>query len=278
MYNHSIKIFLYALAGLLVFGSSCEKAELYTYDHSANIYFDFTDSITGEYVDSITYTFAYDMTKAQDTVYILTRLSGIRVDQTRYYTAYVDQDSSSAIAGEHYEPLQVQYPLQANIGWAYLPLIIYNTADLEGTTVSLIIKLKASDDFGIENPDLIRAKVVFSARLEEPGWWNMWLGAYTRIKHQLFLLVTEQIELSTVGQDAPKNLYFVNLLTMMLNNPVTWVANNPEKGYVLDPVTEGSTAAYHFYHVDNPARTILLRFNAAAGRYYFIDENGEEVR
>ena len=270
---------LVALMGLPVLLVSCDKAELATYDHPANLYFDLSDNGNPEVDrrDSIVYTFAYDMTKARDTVFIPVRLSGIRESRNRQYQVAVEQDSSTALAGIHYEALQPSYPLAADSGMAFLPLVIYNTADLEENAVTLILKLQPSADFGIENPSLIRAKVVVSARLEQPQWWSMWLGAYSRTKHQLFLLVTGQTELSMDGLDAPKNLYFAQMLTMMLNNPFGWVQDNPEKGYVLAPVETGSTDRYHFYHELNPGRTILLRRNAG-GMYYFIDENGEEVR
>ncbi len=260
---------------MVLMAIGCEKATLPTYDHPANIFFQLDDNSR----DSIIYTFAYDMTKAQDTVYILTRLTGIRENRARRYAAYVEQDSSSAVAGQHYKPLEPEYALAADSGWAYLPLIIYNAPDLEEKSVSVIIKLKATEDFGIENPDIIRAKVVFSARLEKPHWWDAWpLAPYSRVKHQLFILVTGQTELTTSGLDAPKNLYFASLLTMMLNNPFAWVQNNPEKGYVLEPVTAGSTAGYDFYHVENPARKLRLQYSEIAARYFFLDENGQEIR
>jgi len=270
---------LYALCGFIFLLGSCDKAELVTYDHPANIYFDLDDDENpgASLRDSIVYTFAYDMTKAQDTVFIPVRLSGFRENRERRYKVAVDQDSSTAAPGTHYEALQPSYPMAANAGTAFLPLIVYNTADLEETAVSLVLKLRPSADFGIENPDLIRAKVVVSAQLEQPQWWSMWLGAYSRTKHQLFLLVTDQTELSMDGLDAPKNLYFAQMLTMMLNNPFGWVQDHPEKGYVLEPLEAGNTERYHFYHENNPGRTILLRQNAS-GMYFFIDENGEEVR
>ncbi len=279
MQFNAIKTLYYASAGLLLLILGCERGDLITYDHPANIYFDLNNDNLKTIPDSLTYTFAYDMTKAQDTLNLLTRISGFREGRIRHFRAYVEQDSSSAVAGDHYEPLQTQYPIPADSGNAFLPLVLYNTAHLEEETVSLIVKLQATEDFGIENPRIIRARLVFSARLERPDWWDSWpLAPYSRIKHQLFILVTEQTTLTTEGLDAPRNLYFSGLLSMMLNNPFAWVENNPKKGYVLEPVTEEPNPNYHFFHQDNPSRTILLRYNTAAGRHYFIDENGEEVR
>lgn len=266
-------IYLILLVSLM---TACKKVDELHFDHAANIHFDLDYDIR----DSIIYTFAYTPTLSQDTIWLPVQLAGIQVNKDRTFSAYVETDSSTAKAGVHFEPLKSAYTLRADTGRAYLPVILYNVADLENESVSLIIKLKGTDDLGIAIPtaddgfNLLKAKIVFSAMLEKPNWWNMWLGSYySRTKHQLFLTVTGVTTLTTAGIDAPRNLYLVNLLTTMLNDPFKWVANNPTKGYVL----EASGNDYYFYNKDNPARKILLRKNAAAGKYYFIDENGEEV-
>jgi len=272
-YTHKLNAYTLALIGglILIAASSCEKAEPLLYDRAANIHF----ALTGNDRDSLMYTFAYDITRSSDTILIPVQITGHRAGEARQFAAYVEQDSSTAVAGTHYKALEEVYTLPADSGTAYLPVIIYNVAELEETSVSLIVKLRATDDLGIEDPRLIRAKLVFSARLEQPQWWSMWLGSYSRTKHQLFLIATEQTSMTMDGLDAPRNLYYVNLLTMMLNNPFQWVEDHPEKGYVLSP--RGTTDAYDFYHQDNPERKMLLRKNYASGRYFFIDENGAEV-
>ncbi|MCH5717416.1 DUF4843 domain-containing protein [Niabella hibiscisoli] len=259
---------------MVLLTAACKKAEPLTFDHAANIYFD----LSQEQRDSISYTFAYDLAKAADTINIPVTISGKRISQDRFYTAYVEADSSTAVAGIHYKPLEQQYPIRADQGKAVLPLVVYNRPDLEDSSRTIILKLKASPDLGIENPTIIRTRVVLSARLEQPAWWIMWCGAYSRTKHQLFLIVTGITELSTAGLDAPKNLYIANLLTVMLNNPFDWVANNAGKGYVLEAVTPGNTNTYYFYTPQNPNKKILLQKNTGSGRYFFIDENGQEVR
>lgn len=257
---------------LLIMLFSCQKTPLETYHHQANIYF----SLDAALRDSMVFTFAYDMSKVVDTVYIPVQIIGHQEGHDRYYSAYVEQDSSTAVGEQHYKSLEPLYPIPRNNGRDSLPIVVYNSLDLEENSVSLIVKLQGTDDFGIENQQRIRANIILSARLEQPEWWTMWLGSYSRIKHELFYLVTEQRTLTMDGMDAPRNLYFRDMLTMMLNDPFTWVNDNPEKGYVLTSPDDGIT--YHFYHQDNPARVILLRRNSGTGQYIFIDENGMEVR
>lgn len=260
--------------------AACKKAEEMHFNHISNIHY----NLINEAKDSVIYTFAYTPTLKQDTVWLPIQLSGITEDRDRIYYAYVDTDSSTAKEGVHYEPLKSSYILPAGKGTTSLPVIVYNVSDLESKAVSLIIKLKGSPDLGIQattddaGKDILRAKIVYSATLEKPNWWNMWEGSYySRTKHQLFLIVTGVTTLTTNGLDAPRNLYLVNMLTIMLNDPFKWVAKNPTKGYVLEQVVPGDDSNYNFYSVENPAKTILLRKKPATSKYYFIDENGEEV-
>lgn len=266
-----LKYFVLASIGFLSL-LSCKEAELKLYEEDANIYFNLSQRDR----DSIVYTFAYDMTKAVDTVYIPVSLTGYRLQEVRNYNVYVEQDSSTAVQDIHYKSLENNYSIAANSGGAWFPLIVYNVSDLEEKSVSVLLKLQATDDFGIDNPNIIRARVVLSARLEKPIWWDDWLDNYSRVKHQLFILVTEQRTLTREGLDAPKNTYFRDMLAMMLNDPFRWVNNNPEKGYVLTSTDDG--ASYSFYHKDNSDRAMLLRYNSGSGKYFFIDENGREVR
>jgi len=255
--------------------ASCKKAEEMKFEHPAGVYFDFR----GGDRDSVVTTFAYNPTLAKDTVWLPVRIAGVRTPSIRTFKARVEIDSTSAEADLHYEPLKESYTMPANAGFAWLPFVIYNKdKELENRAVSVIIKLTASDELNIGNPYLIRAKVVFSAKLEKPHWWDMWpLPPYSRVKHELFIVVTGLTVLSTDGLDAPKNLYITGLLTTMLNNPFNWVTKNAAKGYRLEQVTEGNSDSYYFFNIENPTKKTLLRKNQQNGKYYFIDENGNEV-
>lgn len=271
-----MKSYILIILALLTF-TSCKRAEEMHFDHPAGVYFDiFFDK---NMKDSIVTTFAYNPTKAQDTVWIPVRIAGVTTPAARTFKARIETDSSTALPELHYEPLKSSYTMAANSGFTWLPFVIYNKdKELENKAVSAIIKLTASDDFNVDNPYWIRAKVVFSAKLEKPNWWDMWpLPPYSRVKHELFILVTGLTELSTEGLDAPKNLYISGLLATMLNNPFNWVAKNAEKGYKLEEVTPGNTDSYYFFNTGNPAKKTLLRKNQQNGKYYFIDENGKEV-
>jgi hypothetical protein len=273
-YHMKAALYTFLLMSILL---SCKKAAELHYDHPASVHF----NLAPENIDSIIYTFAYKPSLAQDTIWLPVQISGFREHQNRSYSAYIDQDSSTAKPGEHFEPLKDSYTLPSDSGTTRLPIIIYNTSALGNGAVSLVVKLKATNELGIEIPvsadgiRLLKSKIVFSATLAKPNWWNMWMGSYySQTKHQLFLIVTGVTTLTTEGIDAPRNLYIANLLTTMLNDPFKWVADNPGKGYVLERINDDT---YYFYSTENPGKKMLLKKNASVGKYYFIDENDEEV-
>ena len=257
-----------------IFLSACQKADLKVYDSQANVYFDFY----GNQRDSILYTFAFEPSRGADTIYLPVRLSGIREPVDRKFIIKIDPnpDSTTAIAYKHYKPLDSVYTLKANTGVTQVPLIIYNSDSLlQSKSVQIKFVLYPTSDLDTTLNKLIRGKLVFSSKLERPDWWGMWLGDYfSQTKFQLFIITTGQISMTTSGLDAPKNLYFVSVLTAFLNDPFTWIKKNPEKGYVLEHQTDGS---YYFYSKDNPDKKILYQYDVQAGNYFFIDETGLEI-
>lgn len=244
-----------------------------TYSSPDNIHFNFSD----QQKDSMLYTFAYRPDLATDTVYIPVQLSGTRVNHDRRFIIRACKDSSTAIEGVHYKAFDSSYVLPANTGSVYVPLVIYNTDTLLQTqSVMVKFRLYPTPDFGTNLPyNLICNKLVFSNKLEEPSWWPMWMGDYySRVKHQFFIIVTGLTSLSTDGLDAPKNLYFVSLVTSFVNDPFSWIKKNADKGYVLTRQEDGN---YLFYNTATPQKTILYKLIPQTGKYFFIDENGEEV-
>ncbi|WP_448635122.1 DUF4843 domain-containing protein [Pedobacter panaciterrae] len=92
---------------LLLSIASCKKAEEMVFSNEANVYFDIYNGDK----DSLVRTFAYTPTKAQDTLLLPVRLSGIRTSVARTYNVRVESDSSTAIPEQHYQPLKSTYTM-----------------------------------------------------------------------------------------------------------------------------------------------------------------------
>jgi hypothetical protein len=268
-----MKQFILLAISIAMVAGACKKTEEITYHADDSVYFDFK---TAAERDSIVYTFAYEPDLAKDTILLPVRISGIRMPATRSFGIQVVQSSSTAVAGTHYEAFKSSYTMPADSGVFLLPVIILNKdPQLTTTSVSLQLKLLPSADLDTAINTLIKARIVFSNKLEKPIWWNMWLGGYySQVKHQLFLISSGATDLTTSGLDAPKNLYHVGRLNGFLNDPFTWVTQNVDKGYVLTVRADGN---YDFYNSKNPDKKILLRKNTSSGKFYFIDEANKEV-
>ncbi len=268
-----MKKILIAFLSVLVL-LSCKKAAELRYDAPDNIYFDFDPNTSDR--DSIVYTFAYEPGKASDTIFLPVRISGNRIPEDRTFRIQEIAEGTTALSGIHYEALRASYTMPADSGRVYVPVILYNTdPELTQKSVTLQLTLVETPDFGLQITGLEKGKILFSAKLEKPFWWEMWLGPYySQVKHELFLISSGTIHMTTDGLDAPKNLYHVGRLNSFMNDPFSWVAQHPDAGYVLEKQSESS---YHFFSSGNPAKKIELRKNEQSGRYFFIDENGQEV-
>jgi hypothetical protein len=166
--------------------------------------------------------------------------------------------------------------MPADSGTYALPIVLFNKdPELSRQSVTLRLALAATSDFSLGLTGLTTGKIVFSSKLEKPEWWEMWLGAYySQVKHELFLISSGTIHMTMAGLDAPKNLYHVGRLNSFLNEPFKWVQENGGKGYQLE---QRNTNTYDFFNSSNPAKKFELRRNAQSGKFYFIDEKGQEV-
>jgi hypothetical protein len=266
-----ITIILLAAVALM---TACEKQQIASYHGPENLYFDI--GLAG-YSDSVLYTFAKFPGRATDTVFIPVRVAGNRtVDKDRVYSVRIIDSATTALPNVHYQPLKEQYVFSGGSGIQNLPVVVYNTDTLlTKRTFSLALEIVPGEDFHADLNKLITTRLVFSAKLEKPIWWNMWLGGYySVVKHQLFRLSATTEDLSMTGLDAPKNLYFVEKLKALMLSPSTWVANNPDKGYVFTVRPDGD---YDFYDAGTPDKKFLYKKDAATGKYFFVDENGINV-
>lgn len=256
---------------------SCSDVEIDRYDTSDNVYFDFDDEETTDR-DSVVFSFAYTPEKTVDTVYLPVRVSGLRVNRDRRFKLTVLSDAqSTAIPVRHYKPLDEYYTIPADSGGLQVPIVLYNTDTLlQDMSVGLRFKLEPTEDFGTALPFGVDAKLVFSARLEKPYWWagveSMFMD-YSRTKHQLYLIAIGNIPLIMEGANIPYNLFIMDKFRRFLADPFTWEESSED--YEIETVEAGKD--YVFYNVHNPAVRIKIRWANDAQRYYFVDENNNNV-
>lgn len=274
------KILITGVFGLVCF-SACEKAVEQVYTSPDNIYFDFNDPENENVrIDSIGYSFALYPEKGTDTVYLPVRITGMRKSMDRAFRITVIDSSTTAVAGVHYKALEPEYIMPADSGQVKVPVILYGTdALLLEQSVRIKFRLASTADFAVTNHSYDTAKVIFSNRLEQPVWWNVWageLGAYSRVKHELFIRTSGTTEMPATpsGEVVPMALFYSRTFRSFLNDPFAWVAANPGKGYTI---AQDGTGKYEFFSITNPDKAYPLELNPADNKYYFMDENGNRI-
>ncbi|SCW50463.1 DUF4843 domain-containing protein [Mucilaginibacter sp. NFR10] len=273
---------------LVVFAAlfGCKKDQLLTYGTRDNIYLNYKDKDGNQDTSVLTYSFAYNPTLAQDTIWVPVIISGQRSKTERRFAISVVDTATTAKAGLHYEALKPSYTMPADSGTVKVPVIIKNTdPELANKSVVLTILVSGGQDFNSSLPVALRMRsILYSSRLEQPAWWIYWmgnLGPYSRIKHQLFLIssgTTDLVDMSKPNAylQIPRTLYYIDNVRTFINDPFAWVARYPEKGYILTKRADGSND-YDFYSSSSPGKKFYLKYYAQAGKYFFVDENGQQV-
>ncbi|MEO3403942.1 DUF4843 domain-containing protein [Mucilaginibacter sp. CAU 1740] len=277
-------IFYVLMVVAVLFG--CKKDQLLTYGSRDNIYLNYKDKDKNQDTSVLTYSFAYNPTLAQDTIWVPVIISGQRSKNERKFAITVVDTATTAKAGLHYEALKPSYSMPADSGTVKIPVIIKNSdPELANKSVKLTILVSGGQDFDSSLPVLLRKRtIVYSARLEQPAWWIYWmgnLGTYSRIKHQLFLISSGTVDLVDMSKpnaylQIPRTLYYIDNVRTFVNDPFAWVARYPEKGYVLTKRANGSND-YDFYNSSSADKKFYLKYYDQAGKYFFVDENGQQV-
>ncbi|MGV3546936.1 MAG: DUF4843 domain-containing protein [Pedobacter sp.] len=265
---------------------ACKKNELPPFEATDNVYLHYLDKDRRQDTTTISYSFAYNPSLAQDTVWIPIIVTGNKASRSREFVLSVVDSLTTAVKDLHYEALKSSYTLPADSTTFKIPIIIKNIDEgLAEKSVTLGFRTISGGDFSADLPLPLRTKkVIFSNRLERPSWWMYWqsqLGDYGRLKHQLFLIASGTTELVDMSKpDAymqiPRTLYYIDSFRVFLKDPATWIAKNPDKGYVLVKKTDGSNE-YEFYNEDAPSKRFVMRFFAQVNGYFFIDEFGNQI-
>ena len=261
--------------------TACSKQQDLVYQQPDNIYFDFTNEVKNTRVDSFFFSFALFPDKTTDTMFLPVRISGKRASTDRWFKIKVVDSATTAVAGLHYKALDTAYKMPADSGNAMVPVILYGTdTSLLKRSVTIKLKIVASNDLLNTFPTMDTARIIFSNRLEQPAWWMVWigeLGEYSRVKYELFIRTSGTTELpmdQSDWQSTPKTLYFIRRFRAFLIDPIQRAADYEEQGYAIAKDDAGN---YYFYNKGNVAQKYLLEYNAADGKYYFHDENGNRI-
>ncbi|MDR1720213.1 MAG: DUF4843 domain-containing protein [Dysgonamonadaceae bacterium] len=264
------KYIFFSIIACLAAGCSEDVIDTY-HAPQDNVYFDVNDN------NSLIFSFAdTSLNVTEVTLLLPVKLSGERVSHDRSLRLEVVDTATSAQSGLHYAPLSTSYALPADSGVFMLPVTLFNKDELlTEQSLTIGLRLLASDDLGVSFPNLTTAKITFSSRLEQPDWWIYWmgeLGVYSRTKHYLFLVSSGTKSLHNPSVDffsTPKALYHISEYKAFMTDPFTWVTKHTD--YALDRQADNN---YLFYLKATPEKVYDLIYEPESGKYYFKDENG----
>ncbi len=264
-----------AVLALMTLLAGCHKDTIPLYSQPmGNVYFNFSGG------DSVTYTFSYNPGLPSDTVWLPIQISGNQSKGILYYKAMVLDSGTTAVKGLDYQPLLDSFQIPANTGIDSMPVIVYSQDTLlKQQSVALNIRLVPSGSLGTQIADMINAKVIISDKLEKPSWWDLWgLTNYSDEKYELYIIATGGRNDLPTGSDyglyAPEALYFIGQMNNLISDPVTWIAQNPSRDYVLVKQPDGT---YRFYNTATPDSYMPVVYNASVSRYYFVQKSGGYV-
>lgn len=280
MKKHIFYVFLLSIALF-----ACKKNEITTYDSADNIYLNYYDEDGVFDTAAVTYSFSASPGLAKDTIWVPVVVSGKRQSSDRQFVLTVVDTATTAEKDKHYEPLKPFYIMPADSGKITVPVIIKNIdQNLTSKSVSLTFRLVGSADFSQGLPVMLRTKtLIYSNRLERPSWWMFWqgqLGEYSRVTHQLFLISGGKDLVNPTLPNAyleiPRTLYYLENVRLFVQDPFTWVARNPQAGYVLTKREDGSND-YDFYNISAPDIKLYVKFFPQVNGYFFINEAGKQI-
>lgn len=180
------------LFSLLLLGA-CKKESLLTYRTDDHIYFTTADN--AQPTDSLRITFSYDLPDRTDSIVtVLVSVTGQPADHDRTYRVSV-AGTSTAIEGQHYEPLTGSYALRAGKIRDSFPIRLHRTDDLRTKAVRLDLELVAGEELstamqsrpaGSGQISYTRLRLIIDDLVAKPVVWPYFYGKFSPRK--FFLL------------------------------------------------------------------------------------------
>lgn len=192
---------IYVIFLVLVF-FSCSEEKIMRYNAPEN-YIRFTST----YQDSVRVSFVNYPTASSFEVKLPVEIVGNVLASALDYEVVVDKDMSTGIEGTHFSLERVTFG--AGVFSDTLRMKLNRTADMKKDEFRIVLRLKDNGNFTVIPSDNDYAIVRVSDKISQPDWWdrgiiNDYLGTYSDDKYTLFIIVTNQTDLSESHQ--PRNV------------------------------------------------------------------------
>jgi len=151
------KITVYILLFQLILQLGCKK-DMMTYQGREGVYFAVqygNKSLSIDYWPYQPYSSVEFVSIGKDVVDfpVKVMITGAVKDYDRTFRVEVNPDSTTAVAGKHYEPIKTEFKIPAGGITANIVVRLNRTADLETTPVTLGLRLVETKDFKLSFPE-----------------------------------------------------------------------------------------------------------------------------
>lgn len=198
--NKLLSIFMGCFLGIALY--SCDQEIDYPYTGKDRIQFrHYTTDYNSNrhYSDSLTFSFGLKPTELRiDTAKIVMEFLGKGSDKERTYKVVLIADSTTAVEGVHYEPIEELQSFRPNKLTDTLRIVVYrdqlSTSFRHPETIRIDLRLEPTEDFDLGLQGGLTKKILLNNYLSEPDWWNdnTGLGYYHPKKWQILISFNEK--------------------------------------------------------------------------------------
>lgn len=222
------------LIGLLAFSLfSCTKDAGLSYADKDAVYFQYSYKQYQTVInyDNIVFSFGMKGDEVQiDTAKIVVKLMGNVSDKDRHYAVRVFQDSTTAVAGVHYEAIAPLQVFHANKLQDTLRVIVkrsaLNSSHISKEEKAIKLEIIDAEDFAVGANKGQFMKLRLNNYLSEPKWWESYerSGLYYYHPEKWKVLMKFHDDFKKTGSQQPIN---VNMVTPYFSALRSYLANIP---------------------------------------------------
>ncbi|WP_167021590.1 DUF4843 domain-containing protein [Chitinophaga sp. Cy-1792] len=200
----------YIIPLLLLLVFSCKKSDLKNFDGTSDIYWSNIISTQNSLLntDSAVFSFAFGSAKVTDTLLKLpVKIMGFAASEDRAFRVKA-QDSSTMVAGKHYDALPESFIMHANKIIDTVTIRIHRTPDMLKGELTLYLELLPNENFtaSLKTYKKMTAtvtKIKASDVIIRPKYWlDAYLGVFSR-KKALMLIEIVGVDMAAMNNTAP---------------------------------------------------------------------------
>lgn len=189
-----MKIYFIIITICLIALFSCTEEEVTMYE--GGTYIGFKDNM---YKDSTNFSFFFHPNEEKMDIAIPVVLSGKIPEKDIELSITIDEENTTAFSENYELPEKPIFKAGQVIDSIYIT--VKNSEELKEKEYKIVLNIGENDNYKLGEEDHIKAKILINDMPSKPDWWDYtitksYLGTYSNVKYQLFIVVTGISDLS----------------------------------------------------------------------------------